>query len=609
MRLLENKRIAFKGPLALGMMIIVGFSVLSPAVFALESYDFEQPTFVEPGVVVKDHSLIKKDGIFHIFYIRGNQKTFGHATSEDLEHWTILDPVLSAGPELWDNHMIWAPCVFELAPGSDSYLMYYTGVNSVYAQQTGLATATSLDSWSKATPDLFTPFHGDTSWIHWAEDEWSNYRDPCMVKDDGYIYLAHTAHTKEGFGTIALGRSTDYYTWEDAGPLYVHNSWHALESPFVLKRGANFCLFFTEEAVGGVSYMMSDTLNSGWNIYNRSIIDAGHAAEFFELSYDKSIISRHTNYYAPSGQTVSSIKLDTVTWYVNWPQIEMKDHFEGEWTILWGNAFNRQPVFGDNPAFRGEEAGTIGFEGNWWIGTYESFNGPLSWTYPGDTQGDEPQGAIRSKTFQIKGKSMRLLVGGGYYPDSLYVALCDANNDHILFKETGRNEDLMRECFWDLSSYNNRFVYLTIVDKCSVPFGHINVDGIIERNEPYDPDPVIVRKPRKEIYLPEQEVSTLKTTRDRIQNVPNISNHPNPFNPATEISFMTEPGRRVSIVIYSVSGAEIRRLEGVTGSDGRGLVRWNGRDNGGRSVSSGVYLCLLISDGRALTSHKLILGR
>ena len=589
--------------------MVTAFSLLSSPVFALESFDFEEPTFVEPGFIIKDHSLIQIDGLFHIFYIRGNQKTFGHATSEDLIHWTIHDPVLSAGPELWDNYMIWAPHVFEYSPGSGSYLMYYTGVNDVFAQQTGLALASSLDSWSKATPDLFTPFHGDTSWMHWSEDEWSNYRDPCLVKDDGYFYLAHTAHTNEGFGAIGLGRSTDYFTWEDAGPLYVHDSWHALESPFVLKRGSNFHLFFTEETVGGISHMMSDSLTNGWNIFSRTIIDAGHAAELLELSYDKYIISRHTNYYAPNGETVSSIKLDTLTWYGNWPQVDLKDHLAGEWTVLWGNAFVRQPIFGDNPAFRGEEAGTIGFEGNWWIGTYESFNGPLSWTFPGDTQGDEPQGAIRSETFQLQGNSMRLLVGGGFNPNSLYVALCDANNNNILFKETGRNEELMRECFWDISSYHNRYVYLTIVDGCSFPFGHINVDGIIEREEPYDPDPDIERRRRKEIVLPRQDVNSLKLARDRIQNAPDISNYPNPFNPVTEISFTAEPGRRISIIIYSVSGAEIRRLEGMTGSDGQGLVRWNGRDNHGRPACSGVYLCLLMSEGRALTTHKLILGR
>ena len=595
--------------LVFSAFMVVVLSAPSSAGVALESIDFEQPAFVEPGLVIKDHSLIQKDGLFHIFYIRGNQKTFGHATSEDLVHWTIHDPVLSTGPELWDNYMIWAPCVTEYMPGSGSYLMYYTGVNNVFAQQTGLALASSLDSWDKATPDLFTPFHGDTSWMHWSEDEWSNYRDPCIVRDDGYIYLAHTAHTNEGLGAIALGRSTDYFNWEDAGPLYVHINWHALESAFVLKRGTNFHLFFTEETVGGVSHMMSDSLTSGWNIYNRSIIDAGHAAEFFELSYEKNIISRHTNYSAPSGQIVSSIKFDTLTWYSSWPQVELKDHLADKWTILWGTAFARQPIFGDNPAFRGEEAGTIGFEGNWWIGTYESFNGPLSWTFPGATQGDEPQGAIRSETFQLRGKSIRLLVGGGFYPDSLYVALCDANNDRILFKETGRNEELMRECFWDISSYHNRHVYFTIVDKCSVPFGHINVDGIIEREEPYDPDPDPEKRRRKEIYLPHEEVSSLKLARDRIQNKPAISNHPNPFNPVTEISFTAEPGRRISIIIYAVSGAEIRRLEGMTGSDGRGSVRWNGRDNNGRPVCSGIYLCLLMSEGRALTSHKLILGR
>jgi hypothetical protein len=494
-------------------------------------------------------------------------------------------------------------------PGSGNYLMYYTGVNSYVAQQTGLALASDLYSWAKATPDIFTPFHGDTAWMHWAEDGWSNYRDPGLVKDDGYIYLAHTAHTNSGLGAIALARSSDYFTWEDAGPLYVHLNWHALESPFILKRGDNFHLFFTEETVGGVSHMMSDSLTSGWNIYNRTIIDAGHAAELFELSYEKNIISRHTNYSSPSGATVSSIKFDTLTWYGSWPQVKLRNELADTWTILWGTAFDRQPIFGDNPAYRGEEPGTVGFEGNWWIGTYERFHGPLSWTYPGDIQGDGPQGAIRSKTFRLTGNTIRILVGGGYYPNLCYVALCDANDGRILFKETGRNEEMMHEYFWDISSYHSRYVYFTIVDKCSITFGHINVDGIAELEESYIPDPPPDRPPRKEIVLPREEVSSLLLARDAVRSGHTLSNHPNPFNPATEISFEADPGGRFSIVIYSVTGAEIRRLDAVAGADGRGRVTWNGRDNNGRPVCSGVYLCLLMSGDRPLTSHKLILGR
>jgi hypothetical protein len=59
--------------------------------------------FAEPGGYTVDHALIKKDGLTHLFYIRGTAVTnwpeyplfnFGHAVSRDLKNWEIQQPVL-----------------------------------------------------------------------------------------------------------------------------------------------------------------------------------------------------------------------------------------------------------------------------------------------------------------------------------------------------------------------------------------------------------------------------------------------------------------------------------------------------------------------------------
>ena len=50
----------------------------------------------------KDFTMVKRDGVYHLFFIRNNsslpfsqtQKDFGHATSEDLYIWTQQPPVL-----------------------------------------------------------------------------------------------------------------------------------------------------------------------------------------------------------------------------------------------------------------------------------------------------------------------------------------------------------------------------------------------------------------------------------------------------------------------------------------------------------------------------------
>ncbi|HQU74074.1 MAG: choice-of-anchor I family protein [Calditrichaeota bacterium] len=66
-------------------------------------------------------------------------------------------------------------------------------------------------------------------------------------------------------------------------------------------------------------------------------------------------------------------------------------------------------------------------------------------------------------------------------------------------------------------------------------------------------------------------------------------NHPNPFNPTTDISFyLPEPGQ-VTLKIYNPLGQEVRTLVSGIQETGAHTVRWDSRDNAGNPVSSGVY--------------------
>ena len=67
-------------------------------------------------------------------------------------------------------------------------------------------------------------------------------------------------------------------------------------------------------------------------------------------------------------------------------------------------------------------------------------------------------------------------------------------------------------------------------------------------------------------------------------------NHPNPFNPATVIEFtVPEGGGEVFLEIFDVSGRLVRRLASGPRDAGTQSVIWQGRDESGRAVSSGVY--------------------
>ncbi len=69
-----------------------------------------------------------------------------------------------------------------------------------------------------------------------------------------------------------------------------------------------------------------------------------------------------------------------------------------------------------------------------------------------------------------------------------------------------------------------------------------------------------------------------------------LQNHPNPFNPETEIRFQLPEASHVVVRIFNTLGQEIRTLTDAQYVAGYHSVRWDGKDNHGNPVSSGVYL-------------------
>jgi hypothetical protein len=84
-------------------------------------------------------------------------------------------------------------------------------------------------------------------------------------------------------------------------------------------------------------------------------------------------------------------------------------------------------------------------------------------------------------------------------------------------------------------------------------------------------------------------------------------NVPNPFNPVTTIRYdVPAGGGSVSLRIYNVTGALVKTLAEGTQAAGEKSVTWNGRDDAGRPVASGVYFYRLDAPGYTKT-HKMVL--
>ncbi len=86
-----------------------------------------------------------------------------------------------------------------------------------------------------------------------------------------------------------------------------------------------------------------------------------------------------------------------------------------------------------------------------------------------------------------------------------------------------------------------------------------------------------------------------------------LGNHPNPFNPETMISFsVTESSAKTEITVYNLKGQRIKTLLNETISSGFHSIVWNGSDESGKAVASGVYLCKM-QIGKFIQTQKMIL--
>ena len=84
-------------------------------------------------------------------------------------------------------------------------------------------------------------------------------------------------------------------------------------------------------------------------------------------------------------------------------------------------------------------------------------------------------------------------------------------------------------------------------------------------------------------------------------------NHPNPFNPATEIAFALPVKQSITLKVYDVAGREVATLaHGVLGA-GTHTIMWRGEDDHGARVSSGLYFYRLTTDSGDQTRKMMLL--
>lgn len=594
----------------LALLVLLGIGTGSA--HALVNFDFEAPYLVHPGQQVWDFSLIRDAGQYHVFYHTipqhdthpANADTIWHATSPDLKHWEILGPALTSGPGWYDDVAIWAPdVVFDNDSGR--WAMLYTGVSGPMVQRACLAWSGDLDTWTKSAANpVFEP---DSLTYHWAPDQaWSSFRDPFVFHDGSQWNMLSTAGLRLGGypgyrrGIVHRAVSPDLENWTDAGVFFAHDGssgrTNDLESVQYVVRGGWHHLFFVEQDLNVENaptghLVASDP--SGWTMANREVVDAGWAPEIkqFDAGAPAAIFGRLAKDQDPRDDSwFVTARFDSVK-FSNGGQtatVQMSDPLAVDWPTRTGVAAQSAPTYGENAELR--FAQPVGSEGHGWFSSIENYGGPLSGMgLPGAAWGDSAVGRLESRPFVVTGSHLRLLLAGGYYPQTCYAALLDDFSGEELARLTTSDRNQLTEREWGLAPWLGQTVRLAIVDQEMGPGGWIAVDGIEERTGGLSA--VVGAGP------PGAPLQGVRAT-------------PNPFNPRTTIHF--EPMREGTCVvsIYDPAGRQVWHSDRLTVRPGAEMrVVWDGRDQSGRGLASGTYLSRITINGQVVGRLGLLLLR
>ncbi|MET9373749.1 GH32 C-terminal domain-containing protein [Streptomyces sp. NPDC002992] len=130
------------------------------------------------------------------------------------------------------------------------------------------------------------------------------------------------------------------------------------------------------------------------------------------------------------------------------------------WTVTEGTAFGPAAVTATD---------------TYWGGPFHHRGSHHLWGHA--AAGDDATGTLRSASFAAPAR-MSFLVGGGWDPERLYVALVRDSDGRVLRKQTGPQDEAYVRIVWDTSAWRGQGVHLEVVDRKAGGWGHLNLDDV-----------------------------------------------------------------------------------------------------------------------------------
>ncbi len=134
-----------------------------------------------------------------------------------------------------------------------------------------------------------------------------------------------------------------------------------------------------------------------------------------------------------------------------------------------------------------------------------------------EIEGDAPMGTLTSPEFRIKRKYISFLISGGDYEHDTCLNLLV--HGHVVRSATGWRSNRLAPTSWDVSGFRGQNAQVQIVDQASGDWGHINVDQIVQTDNP-ERLPVVTEPLYKESLRPQFHFTARQWTMDRLNPGP-----------------------------------------------------------------------------------------
>jgi len=109
------------------------------------------------------------------------------------------------------------------------------------------------------------------------------------------------------------------------------------------------------------------------------------------------------------------------------------------------------------------------------------------------------------------------------------------------------------------------------------------------------------------LYYKKGKVTTIIPDDNLPREIVLWQNYPNPFNPTTTIRYDLHSTGKVVLTIYNMVGQKVKTLVNETQTPGNKIITWDGRDDSGNLVSSGIYIYRLHAGFETQTKKMLFL--